>query len=107
MSDRGYDLVIVGGGLAGAALGMAWVKEGARVRLLEREAQFKYRVRVEAMAPWGTAEAKELGIHELMRDAGGYDIAYWDTYSGPMPRQRRDLLAMKHQVPQVTCYHPA
>jgi len=107
MSDRGYDLVIVGGGLAGAALGMAMVKEGARVLVLERETQFKDRVRGESMASWGTAEARELGIHELMRDAGGCDIRYWDTYAGPMPRNRRDLPAMtKQKAPSVTFYHP-
>jgi len=33
-----YDLAIVGGGLAGASLGFAMAREGAKVLILEREA---------------------------------------------------------------------
>jgi 2-polyprenyl-6-methoxyphenol hydroxylase-like FAD-dependent oxidoreductase len=107
MSSSGYDLICVGGGLGGAALGMAMAKHGARVLVLEREAQFKDRVRGEGLASWGVAEARALGIDELMRDAGGRELRWWDTYGGPMPPRRRDLIATTtQQAPQVTFYHP-
>jgi flavin-dependent dehydrogenase len=40
-----YDLITVGGGLAGAALAGALAERGARVLVLERETKFKDRVR--------------------------------------------------------------
>jgi flavin-dependent dehydrogenase len=40
-----YDLVIVGGGLAGSALAAAMAPTGARVLIVEREATFRDRVR--------------------------------------------------------------
>ena len=58
-----YDVVIVGGGLAGSGLGAALAKTGARVLITEREAQFRDRVRGEGMQPWGAAEARELGLY--------------------------------------------
>jgi flavin-dependent dehydrogenase len=48
-----YDLITVGGGLAGAALAKALAERGARVLVLERETRFRDRVRGEAMHPWG------------------------------------------------------
>jgi flavin-dependent dehydrogenase len=39
-----YDLIIVGGGLAGSSLAIAMTQAGARVLILEREPQFRDRV---------------------------------------------------------------
>ena len=57
-----YDLITVGGGLAGSALAKTMAEAGARVLVLERETQFKDRVRGEGMTPWGVVEARALGI---------------------------------------------
>jgi flavin-dependent dehydrogenase len=46
-----YDLAIIGGGLAGPSLGLALAKTGARVLIVEREAQFRDRVRGEGVLP--------------------------------------------------------
>jgi flavin-dependent dehydrogenase len=43
------DLIIVGGGLAGAVLAKALAEAGSYVLVLERETAFKDRVRGEAM----------------------------------------------------------
>jgi hypothetical protein len=43
-------------------------EEGKRVLVLEREREFKDRVRGEYMCPWGVAEARELGMYDLVRD---------------------------------------
>jgi len=52
-----HDIILVGGGLAGAALARALAEAGIRVLVLERETAFKDRVRGEAMLGWGVAEA--------------------------------------------------
>jgi flavin-dependent dehydrogenase len=62
MANSIYDIITVGGGLGGSALAKAMAAHGARVLVVERETQFKDRVRGEFMAPWGVAEARELGI---------------------------------------------
>jgi flavin-dependent dehydrogenase len=57
-----YDLIIVGGGLAGSALAKGLAETGARVLVLERERQFRDRVRGEGMHPWGVPEVRALGL---------------------------------------------
>jgi 2-polyprenyl-6-methoxyphenol hydroxylase-like FAD-dependent oxidoreductase len=71
MAKGTYDIITVGGGLGGAALAKAMAEHGVRVLVLERETQFKDRVRGEFMAPWGVAEARELGVEELLRNTCG------------------------------------
>ena len=53
-----YDFITVGGGIAGASLAKAMAERGFRVLVVEREKQFKDRVRGEWLAPWGVAETK-------------------------------------------------
>ncbi len=55
VSDVNYDIVIVGGGLGGSALAKAMAERGASVLVLEREKQFRDRVRGEGVWPWGGA----------------------------------------------------
>jgi hypothetical protein len=42
-------------------------QRGARVLILEKETRFRDRVRGEGTVPWGDAEARELGLLELLR----------------------------------------
>ena len=53
MAGGVYDVITVGGGVGGAAFAIVMAEHGARVLVLERERQFKDRVRGEYMAPWG------------------------------------------------------
>jgi flavin-dependent dehydrogenase len=46
-----YDLITVGGGLGGGALAGAMAERGAGVLVLERETNFKDRVRGEGLVP--------------------------------------------------------
>jgi flavin-dependent dehydrogenase len=55
-------VIVVGGGLAGASLARALAQARVEVLVLEREREFKDRVRGEQMHPWGVAEARALGI---------------------------------------------
>ena len=69
-----YDLIVVGGSLGGSSLAMCMAKSGAQVLVLERAQQFKDRVRGEFMTPWGVAEAKRLGVLELLRDECAHEV---------------------------------
>jgi menaquinone-9 beta-reductase len=82
-----YDVVIVGGGLAGSGLGAALAKTGARVLITEREAQFRDRVRGEGMQPWGAAEARELGLYRPLIEDCAHETRWWTT-----PEENRDLI---------------
>jgi 2-polyprenyl-6-methoxyphenol hydroxylase-like FAD-dependent oxidoreductase len=75
MSRERFEVVIVGGGVAGGALGSALASAGKRVLILERSAVFEDVVRGEWLAPWGVAEAKALGLYDVMRAAGGHHLA--------------------------------
>lgn len=66
-----FDAVIVGGGIAGNALATVLARAGTAVLVLERSAMYRDRVRGEFVQPWGVAEARRLGLHELLVAAGG------------------------------------
>lgn len=107
MANGRYDIVTVGGGLGGAALAKAMAEHGARVLVLEREQQFKDRIRGELLLPWGVAEARALGIYELLRDTCGHEVPWFDTYLGSMPTGHNNLPALTpQQAPSLTFYHP-
>src|SRR2546427_11820773 len=81
---------------------------GAKVLVLEREKQFKDRIRGDFMAPWGVAEAQKLGIDELLRTTCGHDLPYVDTYVGALQTERRDLRSTTLQeLAVLSVYHPA
>ena len=108
MSNGIYDIITVGGGLGGAALAKAMAAHGARVLVLEREQQFKDRVRGEQMHPWGVAEAKELGLYELLRATCGHELPWYDIYMGSERMIHRNLVATtSQQAPEFSFYHPA
>ena len=103
MTSEQYDIVTVGGGLGSSALAKVMADNGKRVLILEREREFKDRVRGEFMTPWGVAEARELGIYELIRDSCGTDAPITDLGFGP-----RDLTTTTPQkLPGLGFYHPA
>lgn len=107
MANSTYDIITVGGGLGGSALAKAMAEHGAKVLVLERETQFKDRVRGENLAPWGVAETQALGLYDLLRTTCGH-AAPWFEFSLASERgEPRDLLATTpQQLPFVTFYHP-
>ncbi len=64
------DVVIVGGGIAGSALGSVLARAGQSVLILERTTEYVDRVRGEWMAPWGVADAKTNGVFDALMAAG-------------------------------------
>jgi 2-polyprenyl-6-methoxyphenol hydroxylase-like FAD-dependent oxidoreductase len=90
--DSHYDLVIAGGSIAGAALGCAAQRNGARVLVVEPEREFRDRVRGESLHPWGVAELHRLGLRSALEDAPAWTARYWDTHVGGQRVDRRDLI---------------
>jgi 2-polyprenyl-6-methoxyphenol hydroxylase-like FAD-dependent oxidoreductase len=73
--EQSFDVVIVGGGLGGSALGGYLARDGLDVLVLERLTEFSDRVRGEWMAPWGAAELKKVGLYERFMANGGHHLA--------------------------------
>jgi hypothetical protein len=97
-----YDLVIVGGGLAGSSIGAAIASKGARVLIIERDVEFRDRIRGEGMLPWGVAEARELGIYQPLLDSCAIETRWWTT-----PDDNRDLAATTPSgLGCLNFYHP-
>ena len=103
-----YDVITIGGGLAGAALAKRLAENGMRVLVLEREVAFRDRVRGEQMHCWGVAEARTLGLYELLQQTCGHEVRYWsDQLVGFSEFGRRDLVKTSpHHVGSLNFYHP-
>ena len=105
--NANYDLVIVGGGVGGAALAGSMASAGARVLVLEAESRFRDRVRGEAIMPWGVAEVKLLGLEHTLIQAAANPLPFWDSYAGADRSGRRDLRRTTSvEEPALACYHP-
>jgi 2-polyprenyl-6-methoxyphenol hydroxylase-like FAD-dependent oxidoreductase len=108
MASGTYDIITVGGGLGGAALAKAMAEHGARVLVLEREKQFKDRVRGEGLVSWGVAETQALGFYDLLRTTCAHECPRFGLSIGPEFGEPRDLLTTTpQQLPFFTFYHPS
>jgi len=75
-----HEIVIVGGGIGGSALAAVLAGRGVDVLLLEQSEVFEDRVRGEWIAPWGVAEARRVGLYDVLMAAGGHHLARHVTY---------------------------
>jgi menaquinone-9 beta-reductase len=73
-SAHRYDVIVVGGGIAGSVFAGVMARAGLGVLVVEKEARFRDRVRGEGTMPWGVVEAERLGVRHLLYDAGGVDL---------------------------------
>jgi 2-polyprenyl-6-methoxyphenol hydroxylase-like FAD-dependent oxidoreductase len=95
-----HDVMIVGGGIAGGALATVMARAGANVLLLERQIEYRDHVRGEILWPWGARLAHELGLEQLLLDAGGRVIRWLDSYDeGADGPTREDIGAV---IPGIT-----
>ena len=56
-----YQIIIVGGGLGGAAFAKAMAESGTQVLVLE-QTRFRHLIRGEVIGRWGVAELRKLGL---------------------------------------------
>ncbi len=105
-ASSGFDVLVVGGGIAGSSLAISLAREGADVLVVERERVFRDRVRGEVMAAWGTVEARRLGLYELLRERCATEVRYL-TYHVEGVGEPLDLLAAApHFEPSLAFHHP-
>ncbi len=99
-----YDVITVGGGLGGAALAKVLAENGKRVLVVEREAQFKDRIRGEFMQPWGVAELPKVGLYETLLQRCANEQPFLHLLgTGPA----RDLrVTTPQRLPAWTFFHP-
>jgi 2-polyprenyl-6-methoxyphenol hydroxylase-like FAD-dependent oxidoreductase len=106
--EANYDVITVGGGLAGSTLARSLALAGKKVLVVEGETQFRDRIRGEEMASWGVAEARELGVLDLLLEACAHEIPKFQTYLGPDMIEDRDLRETTPQAcPNLGFFHPA
>ena len=102
-----YDIITVGGGIGGSAIAKAMAEKGYKVLVLERETQFKDRVRGEWMAPWGVAETQKLGLYDALIAAGGQHTPRFTASAGPAALPERNLITQSALGLAPLCmYHP-
>jgi 2-polyprenyl-6-methoxyphenol hydroxylase-like FAD-dependent oxidoreductase len=102
-----FDVVTIGGGLGGSTLASAVARSGRRVLVLEREKQFKDRVRGENMLPWGVAAARRLGVVNDLLAAGGRQVPFFNSYfMGTQTEHRPFPTTTPTGEASLNMYHP-
>lgn len=76
-----YDVLIVGGGMAGASLAGVLARAGLGVLVVEREATFRDRVRGEFTWPWGFGEAQLLGLDAVLASVDAIPLSATHVYA--------------------------
>ena len=57
-----YDVIVIGGGIAGSCIAGILARNGHGVLVVEKEATFRDRIRGEGTWPWGVVEARRAGL---------------------------------------------
>src|SRR5215469_11046724 len=111
MGDQ-YDVVIVGGGVAGSGLATVLARGGKEVLLLEQTNAYSDIVRGEVMTQWGVKEAQKTGLLESLLSAGGHITTRYVGYDelvAPEDAERTstDLSTLMRGVPgHLALTHP-
>ncbi len=106
MNASVFDVIIVGGGIAGSTLGGVLARAGLGVLVVEKEARFRDRVRGEATWPWGVAEARQAGLAELLDPAGTVALRAFKRYENGQPVETVWEQPAPDDVPGMGFLHP-
>ena len=102
-----YDLVIIGGGIAGSTLGRAMALNGAEVLIVEKEPHYRDRIRGEVLLPWGSLEAKKLGIYDILLQSGAREAPCQVIYLEGEPTPPRHYpSSTPGQTGLLSFFHP-
>jgi 2-polyprenyl-6-methoxyphenol hydroxylase-like FAD-dependent oxidoreductase len=71
-TSKTAEIVIVGAGVAGAAMAIVLVRRGHSVLMLDKSKVHLDKVRGESITPWGVEEARQLGVLDILLAAGGH-----------------------------------
>lgn len=74
------DLVVVGGGIAGASLALVMARAGRSVTILEFQDEYRDLVRGEALSPWGMVDAVRMGVSDALDAACPSLIRRWTQW---------------------------
>jgi 2-polyprenyl-6-methoxyphenol hydroxylase-like FAD-dependent oxidoreductase len=80
-----FDVVVVGGGIAGSILAGVLARSGVQVLVAEKEPRFRDRIRGESTYPWGVAEAARLGTGTVFEQAGAVELVGTRIYEARRP----------------------
>lgn len=80
-----FDVIVVGGGIAGSILAGVLARSGRGVLVLEKEERFRDRVRGETTWPYGVADARRLGVEHLLKEAGDIELIGVRRYEDGQP----------------------
>ena len=107
MATQPFDVVVAGGGLAGASVGGVLARSGLGVLVVEKERVFRDRIRGELTWPWGHHEALRAGLGEALVMAGAVNRHALDFYTDG---QRVDSLRWADvsidALPAIAFSHP-
>jgi 2-polyprenyl-6-methoxyphenol hydroxylase-like FAD-dependent oxidoreductase len=101
-SPSSFDVIVVGGGLAGSTLAGVLARSGLGVLVVEREARFRDRIRREVTWPWGADEATLLGLEPVLSRAGCVPLAGIEHYQD----QRLTKTDRWEATPMLAFSHP-
>ena len=106
MSDVA-EVVVVGGGIGGGSLACALARAGLAVTVLEASEQYEDRVRGESIHAWGVKEARELGVEQVLLDAGAHITPVWKQYGEGLDESELPMSMMVPDIPgSLNLRHP-
>ena len=102
-----FDVIVVGGGMAGSTLSGVLARAGLGVLVLEKEERFRDRVRGESTWPYAVADALAMGLQPLLEMVGTVEITgvrrYANQEVASTYRWAEDSL---DHLPEMGFYHP-